>query len=210
MIVEKKIMRIRQQLLRFKHKKKAIFLDDFEMIEECKHIITDEIENYISKNTSKTEEEVFAKIFNFFHFEVHSKKYERNIVKTILFSLTILVMWLTSITILSPFILVITFLIITLYLFTMTNAIKKEIDTELRINYIIDEALNELKEEFEEERTKQFLEPVINVQLEQEEINELLNEDFFEDDIKPDITTKTYDRKTSLERRKRRRNLKSK
>ena len=49
------------------------------------------------------------------------------------------------------------------------------------------------------------------IKLEEEELNELLSENYFEEEfIKPDIKTEIYDRKASLERRKRRKNLKTK
>lgn len=215
MNTENTIKKLKQKLLTIKDKN--IFYDDFKMIEECKKFILDEIENYTSENIGKTKEDVFTKIFNFFQLEKYFKRdkiISFKIIFYVFLSIALLTLDFILISIFSLLVGLIVLILILLLFFKFINSINKkerEISQGVRINFIIYEALNELKEEFENEKREKFLKPAISVQLEEEELNELLSEDYFEEElIKPEIKTEIYDRKASLERRKRRKNLKTK
>ena len=224
MNIENKIKEIRTSLLKFKRKK--FFSDDFQMIQNCKQLFIDSINQCLDEKDDATKSQIFNKIFNFFQLEKDFKKEEKVSFKLIIFPLLILSILFPIIIELSPLklsldfmsdfkILLISYLgnyliifAIILYLLGLINKIKKDYEKSVRINFIIDEALNELKEEFEAEAKKQFLEPIIDVKLEEAELKELLSEDLLEETYdKPDIAPRVYDRKASLERRKRRRNL---
>lgn len=198
-------------------------IDDFKIINKCKVILNEEIEENIDEENNISKLDVFNLLNNYFQFDklnilnqlnfqdnIKFPKFFKIIFICLLYSVFVETFILKLdipfssgiIRIVFNLIFVIIFLTYILSLKIKINKISKNKKMSLKKIFIFEETFVKLKKDFEFEEKEKLLEIEPSVQLDEEEINALLS-DIFE---KPEIEPKFYDRKASLERRKRRKN----
>lgn len=197
-------------------------INDFKIINDCKEILKEEIEKNVDEENNLTKKTVFDLTFNYFEFN------KKNDLKYLIYKKFNFIPVLLMIPILYVFyflfiyyfiidfgsfdkydfiifsilnlVFIMFFLILILSLKIKDNKKFNDIEIDLKKIFIFEETFILLNKEIEQEEKDKLLKPDFDIRLEEEEINELLS------DIpeKPEITPKVYDKKASMERRKRR------
>ena len=196
-------------------------IDDFKIIDNCKLILKEEIEETLHQEKNISKLEIFDLLHHYFQFNKESLLKQLNFESNIKFPkiFTIFLICILYNIFVETFILqlqipfsngitraifngafVIIYLIYLIAIKIKINKILKYKKITLKKLFVFEETFIQLKKEFEEEEKEKILETEPSVQLEKEEIDALLS-DIFE---KPEIEPKLYDRKVSMERRKRR------
>lgn len=209
------ILNVRNTLYKENKKlKKKDKKDDYQQIKRCKELFNEEIEKNIDLNEGITKQYILSNVKDYFNFE---KSYLNNEIKfklminnSILLIILVIIFqtclqfinlffqnqFQTSILFIINYLLIFIFLIFIMFFPNKT----KEFKLNYKIKFILGQALKELKEDLEMELREEILKPNSNVELTKEELDELLNES----NQSNEIITHIYDRKISMERRKRR------